>query len=88
VGPDDSADDHGIPSDDDGIPDDSAPAQASFGPKELHTMINQAIKDKKLSVANAKQVLAHFGVARAQDLTEQQAAEGRGLVEKMIAASK
>ncbi len=78
--------------DDDGVPDDdreeSVP-DAEFAPKDLHTLIMSHVNatPRTLSVANAKQVLAHFKVARAQDLTNEQALEGKALVEKMVKAS-
>ncbi len=61
-----------------------------FTPKDLHTLIMSHVNatPRTLSVANAKQVLAHFKVARAQDLTNEQAVEGKGLVEKMVAAAE
>ena len=63
---------------------------AEFTPKDLHTLIMSHVNatPRTLSVANAKQVLAHFKVARAQDLSDEQALEGKVLVEKMVAASK
>lgn len=90
VGPDDNPEDHGIPGDSDGIPGDEDTAskeEVEFTAKDLHTLIHESIKAKKLSVPSAKQVLAQFKVARAQDLTPEQVIEGRGMVEKMIAAS-
>jgi len=60
--------------------------EETFTPRDLHTMI-MGLVPKRLSVANAKQILAHFKVARAQDLTNEQALEGRTMVEKMLAAS-
>ena len=61
-----------------------------FTPKDLHTLIMSHVNatPRTLSVANAKQVLAHFKVARAQDLNNEQAVEGKVLVEKMIAAAE
>lgn len=58
-----------------------------FTPKDLHTMIIGLVQatPRRLSVANAKQVLAHFKVARAQDLTDEQALKGKELVEEMLA---
>jgi len=76
VGPDDNPKDHGV----------EAPAK-EFTAKDLHTMIIDLINEKKLSVPSAKQLLAHFKVARAQDLTTDQVAEGRGMIEKMVEAS-
>ncbi len=95
IGPEDTPEDHGIPEDecgdpgdDDGVPGEE-PASDEFGPKDLHALIMSHVNatPRTLSVANAKQVLAHFKVARAQDLTDEQAVEGKALVEKMIAAS-
>jgi hypothetical protein len=91
VGPEDDPADHGV--EDDGIPgEDEAPAEEAeteFTPKDLHTLIMSHVNatPRTLSVANAKQVLAHFKVARAQDLTNEQALEGKALVEKMVAAA-
>ncbi len=85
VGPDDDPADHGIP----GEAETSAKkADTEFTPKDLHSLIMSHVNGtpRTLSVANAKQVLAHFKVARAQDLTNEQALEGKALVEKMIAA--
>lgn len=64
--------------------------ETEFTPKDLHTLIMSHVNatPRTLSVANAKQVLAHFKVARAQDLSNEQALEGKGLVEKMIAAAE
>lgn len=86
------------PNDTDGIPGDEAtsdqreehvPDDAEFTPKDLHTLIMSHVNatPRTLSVANAKQVLAKFKVARAQDLTNEQALEGKGLVEKMVEAA-
>ncbi len=78
---------------DDGVPGDETPAaeaeETEFTPKDLHTLIMSHVNatPRTLSVANAKQVLAHFKVARAQDLTNEQAVEGKVLVEKMIDAA-
>ena len=65
------------------------PDSDEFTPKDLHTLIMSHVNatPRTLSVANAKQVLAHFKVARAQDLTDEQAVEGRELVEKMDEAA-
>jgi hypothetical protein len=77
----------------DGIPgEDEAPAEETateFGPKDLHVLMMSHVNatPRTLSVANAKQVLAHFKVARAQDLTNEQALEGKAMVEKMIEAT-
>ncbi len=95
VGPEDAPEDHGIPGDDDGVPGEDettaeeAEGETEFTPKDLHALIMSHVNatPRTLSVANAKQVLAHFKVARAQDLTAEQAVEGRELVEKMIAAA-
>ncbi len=79
--------------DDDGVPgEDESPEaeETEFTPKSLHTLIMSHVNatPRTLSVANAKQVLAHFKVARAQDLTNEQALEGKALVEKMVKASE
>lgn len=92
VGPEDTAEDHGLPGDDDGVPgEDKGEEHDSdeFSPKDLHALIMSHVNatPRTLSVANAKQVLAHFKVARAQDLTNEQAVEGKVLVEKMIEES-
>jgi hypothetical protein len=73
--------------------DDEVPgeeAETEFTPKDLHTLIMSHVNatPRTLSVANAKQVLAHFKVARAQDLTSEQAVEGKALVEKMVKAAE
>jgi len=86
VGPDDDPKDHGVET----VPQDEGDASMEaieFTAKDLHTMIIGLINDKKLSVPSAKQLLAHFKVARAQDLTPDQVAEGKGMIEKMVAAS-
>jgi hypothetical protein len=77
------------PDDDAGTPTEapSGGADAEFTAKDLHKMITDAYSAKKLSLANAKSVLAHFRVARAQDLTAEQALEGKTMVEKMLAVS-
>ena len=63
-------------------------AGEEFTPKDLHTLIMSHVNatPRTLSVGDAKQVLAHFKVARAQDLTNEQALEGKSMVEKMVAA--
>lgn len=92
VGPDDDPADHGVSGEDDGVPgEDETPAEEAdteFTPKDLHSLIMSHVNasPRTLSVANAKQVLAHFKVARAQDLTDEQALEGKSLVEKMVKA--
>ena len=78
--------DDGLPPED-GATDDGG-ADKNFTAKDLHDMIISAVQKKELSVPNAKQVLVHFKVARAQDLTNDQALEGKGMVEKMLAAAK
>ena len=79
VGPEDDPKDHGV---------EAAPAATGeFTAKDLHTMIIDLIYEKKLSLPSARQLLAHFQVARAKDLTPEQAVEGKGMIEKMIAAS-
>ena len=98
--PADYGEDDGIPGldpadygEDDGIPgEDEAPAaeaeETEFTPKDLHTMIMSHVNatPPRLSVTSAKRVFAHFKVARAQDLTNEQALEGKAIVEKMVAA--
>lgn len=86
VGPDDDPADHGEP-EKKLESKDKAPAK-EFTAKDLHTMIIDLINEKKLSVPSAKQLLAHFKVARAQDLTAKQVAEGKDMIEKMVAASE
>jgi hypothetical protein len=93
VGPDDDATDHGAPGDDDvpGSEESGDPVDDSsdeFTPKDLHALIMSHVNatPRTLSVANAKQILAHFKVARAQDLTNEQALEGKAMVEKMVEA--
>ncbi len=87
------------PNDTDGVPGDDetpgdqreehVPDDTEFTPKDLHTLIMSHVNatPRTLSVANAKQVLANFKVARAQDLTNEQALEGKALVEKMVEAA-
>jgi len=74
-------------SEESGDPVDDAPEE--WSPKALHTLIMSHVNatPRTLSVANAKQVLAEFKVARAQDLTNEQAVEGKAMVEKMVAAT-
>lgn len=88
----DPNDTDGVPGDDEDAGDqreERVPDDAEFTPKDLHTLIMSHVNasPRTLSVANAKQVLAHFKVARAQDLTDEQALEGKALVEKMVAAA-
>ena len=83
----------GVPGDDATTPQDEGDASmeaTEFTPKDLHTMIISLVNTtpRRLSVANAKQVLAYFKVARAQDLTNEQAVEGKAMVEKMLPASE
>ena len=63
-------------------------APACPAAKDLHTLIMSHVNatPRRLSVFSAKRVLAHFKVARAQDLTNEQALEGKAIVEKMVAA--
>ncbi len=79
VGPDDDPKDHGVEAE-------KKLESKDFTAKDLHTMIIDLINAKKLSVPSAKQLLAHFQVARAQDLTADQVVEGKAMVEKMVAA--
>lgn len=60
---------------------------ATFTPKDLHDLIIGHVKatPRTLSMDNARGVLAHFKVARAQDLTNEQALEGRTMVDQMVA---
>ena len=57
-----------------------------FTPKDLHDLIIGHVKSepRTLSVANARSILAHFKVVRAQDLTNDQASEGKIMVEQMV----
>lgn len=59
----------------------------AFTPKDLHDLIISHVKatPRTLSVQNARSILAHFKVARAQDLTDEQAAEGKVMLEQMVA---
>jgi len=63
--------------------------EQEFSPKDLHTLIMSHVNatPRTLSVANAKAVLGNFKVARAQDLTNEQALEGKSMVEKMVEAA-
>ena len=84
--------DDGVPGDDETPGDqreEHVPDDTEFTPKDLHTLIMSHVNatPRTLSVANAKQVLANFKVARAQDLTNEQAVEGKALVEKMVEAA-
>ena len=54
------------------------------GAKGLHTRIIDLINARMLSVPSAKQLLAHFKVARAQDLTSDQVAEAHAMVDKIV----
>ncbi len=76
-----------VPGDDE-VPE-TMDGTTEFTSKDLHTLIMSHVNatPRTLSVANAKQVLAHFKVARAQDLTTEQAVEGKALVEKMVEAT-
>lgn len=62
-------------------------ADTGFTPKDLHDLIIGHVKatPRTLSVQNARSILAHFKVARAQDLTDEQAAEGKTMVDQMVA---
>ncbi len=77
------------PNDADGIPgdDDAVPGDEEFTPTSLHDMMTDLIRTppRRLTILNAKKVLAHFKVARAGDLTQEQALEGRTMVEQMVA---
>lgn len=55
--------------------------------KDFQTAINSAVKDGKLSIQKAKQLMAHFKVARARDLTPQQVTEGQVMLNQMISES-
>jgi hypothetical protein len=87
----DPNDSDGIPGDDDASDqrEEHVPDDTEFTPKDLHTLIMSHVNatPRTLSVANAKQVLANFKVARAQDLTNEQALEGKAMVGKMVAAT-
>lgn len=65
-------------------PVEEQPRSGEFTAKDLHTQINASIKDNKLSIQNAKKLMAHFRVARAKDLTPEQVAEGRVMLDQMI----
>lgn len=52
---------------------------------DLHTFMTENIKTKKLTVVNARKVLAHFKVARASDLNDEQALEGKEMLDAMMA---
>ena len=56
-------------------------------PKKLHELILAHMKasPRTLSLDNAKLILAHFKVARAQDLTNAQAREGQVMMDQMVA---
>ena len=84
VGPEDDPKDHGVEAK---TPVAAKKSSEVFTAKDLHTMIIDLINQKKLSVPSAKQLLAHFQVARAQDLTSEQVIEGKAMIEKMVAAS-
>ncbi len=60
---------------------------AVFTPKDLHDLIIGHVKanPRTLSVQNARSILAHFKVARAQDLTNEQAVEGKVMLDQMVA---
>lgn len=79
----------GIPGDDDGGDQrEEHVEEEEFSPKMLHELMTELIRatPRKLSIINAKQVLAHFKVARAGDLTQEQALEGKAMVDKMVEA--
>ena len=67
-----------------GVPSVEQAPTGEFTAKDLHTLINSSIKDGKLSIQNAKKLMAHFKVARAKDLTPEQVAEGRVMLTQMI----
>jgi len=85
VGPDDDPADHDIPGDDE-VP--AEKTETEFTAKDLHTMIMSHVSatPQTLSVANGRTILAHFKVARAQDLTPEQVIKGKDMVEKMVEA--
>ncbi len=58
-----------------------------FTPKDLHDLIIGHVKasPRTLSMDNARAILAHFKVARAQDLTNVQAIEGKVMLDQMVA---
>lgn len=58
--------------------------EGEFTAKDLHTQINAAVKDGKLTIQSAKKLMAHFRVARAKDLTPAQVVEGRVMLDQMI----
>lgn len=65
------------------------PAQnKAFTAKDLELMFQKEMqhKPKRISMPNAKQIIHHFGVVRAIDLTDEQALEAKGMLEEQIAA--
>ena len=62
---------------------------SEFTGADLQNMLLELIEGtpRQLSVPNAKQMLAYFKVARAKDLTNEQALEGKGMIEQMVAVS-
>ncbi len=101
IGPDDDPADHGIdgvPGDDTPVtseepmtPDERAaayqPVEQAFTALDLHKYMSEAARDGKITVQAAKaQVLQAQGVARAQDLTEEQVIKGKKIIDLMIEA--
>lgn len=78
VGPDDNPSDHGVSEDE--------ATNTAYTAETFYSYMMEKIQStpRQLSVPNAKQILAHFRVARAQDLTDEQATEAAGMVDKMI----
>ena len=65
------------------------PAQEEvFTAKDLEVMFQKEMqrKPKRISMPNAKQIIHHFGVGRAIDLTDEQALEAKRMLEEQIAA--
>lgn len=94
IGPDDDPADHGV----DDVPGEAAPAkqepevadkpvEQAFTALDLHKYMSEAARDGKITVQAAKaQVLHAQGVARAQDLTDEQVIKGRKIIDLMIEA--
>jgi hypothetical protein len=85
VGPDDD------PSDHDEVPGEEEKTEVEdteFTSTDLHEMMMAMIHavPRELSIVNAKQILAHFKVARAGDLTSEQALKGKAMIEEMAKA--
>ena len=90
----DPADTDGIPGDD-SVPVTQEPLPSGetevaeqpadeYTAKDLHDFVRSAVSKKEVSVANAKQIQAHFRVKRLRDLSSEQAVEGRDMLLKMM----